>query len=480
MSMTSEEIRQALEEAAPAVEGAFVQKILQTGAEEWNMELRNATERLWLAISVSPRAGRVHLCRDAPLETIPMEGFARNLKKSLLRRKVLNISQINADRVAQIRFGGGGGEMTLAVEIMGTAGNLYLLDHDGKVGAIALSRKSRNQPGEIYSPPPARPDASSPRPPDPVAANPRDRFPYNFAMDRKFEAAATAERLASAKARATAPIREELKKLDRHGKNLREELASLQGYSQCRQLGDLIMANHHAIAKGVEKLETANLFSPDMEQIVIPLDPAKSPDKNAEVYYKKARKLEKGAPRITAELAAMEARRGPLAARLAQAQNAMAISDLAQFLPQEEEMEKRPSRKPQAKKEKQATGPKTFVSSEGYTILVGRNDRENDELTFKTANGRDLWLHARDYPGSHVLVRMPKGVAPSDKTIREGAMIALHYSKAAKAGKGEVTYCLAKEVKKPKGAPPGKALVHGAKSVMVKIDEAAIKGMKGE
>jgi predicted ribosome quality control (RQC) complex YloA/Tae2 family protein len=476
--MTAGEIARAIKEAAESLEGAFLQKITQTGAEEWAFELRKGADRLWLLISVSPRNGRIHLTQDAPEETIPMEGFARNLKKTILRRKILTVRQMAGDRVAHIVFGGGGGEMTLAVEIMGTSGNVFLLDHEGKVGAMALARKSRNELGGAYLPPEPHAQTTPAKPSSPVEIDPAEPFPFNFAIERRSAASAMEEKLATAKARATAPIREELKKLERHGKNLEEELVSLKGFAGYRKLADLIMANYHLIAKGSDKLETADLFSPGMEMIIIPLDPAKSVEKNAEAYYKKHRKFEKGSPRIETDVASMAQKRAALRARMEKAQSALSIADLAQFLPREPEGGDRPVRKKAEKKEKQATGPKRFISSEGHLILVGRNDQENDELTFKIANGRDLWLHARDYPGSHVLVRMPKGVEPTRRTIEEAAMIALNYSKAAKAGKGEVTYTHAKNVKKPKGAPPGKAQVHGEKSIMARIDETAIKAMR--
>ncbi|HJM82951.1 MAG TPA: carboxylating nicotinate-nucleotide diphosphorylase [Nitrospinota bacterium] len=124
------------------------------------------------------------------------------------------------------------------------------------------------------------------------------------------------------------------------------------------------------------------------------------------------------------------------------------------------------------------SGPRKFITSDGYLVLVGRNDRENDEITFRKANGRDLWLHASGFPGSHVVVKLPRNTGPSRETVKESAMLALKYSKAAKDGKGKVTYCHVKNVKKTKGMEVGEVLVRGAKSIFVTIDNDKISTMK--
>ncbi|MDH4183854.1 MAG: NFACT family protein [Nitrospinota bacterium] len=483
MNITAPEIGMAVGELSSALEGAFPHKVFQTGREEWVLEFRKGSDRLWLLFSISARNGRIHLVNSAPASPLPMEGFARTMKKTILRGKLLSIRQVGGDRVVHLIFGGGG-QMTLVVEIMGTAGNAYLLDHEEKVGAMAHPRKGKAELGAVYLPPVRHEHKGPAKEQAPLAPAAGERFPVNRALELRHQGPAMEEKLQDIRALITQPMREEMKKMERHAKNLEEELASLKGFQQYRKLGDLIKANYHAIKKGAQMVEVEDLFSPGMEKIIIPLDPARDVEKNADGYYKKYRKFEKGSPRITGDLAALGDKLAKLRQRMEQVTAADSLDKLAEFLPKEEDEARKPARgakaaAPRGKKEqKRQTGPKQFISSEGHLILVGRNDQENDELTFKIANGRDLWLHARDYPGSHVIARMPKGAEPSRKTLQEAAMIALHYSKAAKAGKGEVTWCLAKDVKKPKGAPPGKVLVHGAKSVAARIDEAAIKAMK--
>ena len=109
---------------------------------------------------------------------------------------------------------------------------------------------------------------------------------------------------------------------------------------------------------------------------------------------------------------------------------------------------------------------------------MGRNARENEELTFKFAHSDDLWLHARGTPGSHVVVRLEKGADPPPETIRDAATLALLYSDLKKSGKGEVIYTRRKWVKKMKGQPAGTVAVTQDKSVFVALDKTRLEALK--
>jgi len=471
MNITAPQIARIVAELAAPLEGAFLNRLFQTGGDEWVFEFRAGDEKLWLLVSVSPRFSRLHLTPGPPEDRRELEPFAKLLKKTLVRRGVERVTQLNADRIVAIDFRTPGGGHTLVAELMGTRGNLYLLDHERKVIGAALARKSGNSPGQPYAPPDRGAFSDNTAPP---ASGATGFFAFNREMERRYADITAEDRLVEARRSALSPLKAALKKTEKRIDTLRKQKQALQTFEKHRLLGDLLQAHFPQIKKGMASITVANLFSPEQEPVDIALEPSKSPTDNVSQYYKRYRRFEKGVPRIAEELVALERSRSEALGKITVIQNAQSLKDLAPFLPGTE-------RKPKTKRRKetpQTSGPRRFVTSEGYPVLVGRSDRENDEITFRIANGRDLWLHARDYPGSHVLVRLPKGVLPSPATIREAAMLALRYSKAAKSGKGEVTYCLAKAVKKPKGAAPGKALVGGAKSVYVKIDPEAVRKMK--
>jgi len=124
-------------------------------------------------------------------------------------------------------------------------------------------------------------------------------------------------------------------------------------------------------------------------------------------------------------------------------------------------------------------GPfRRFISSDGLAIYVGRNARENDELTFGLAKSDDLWLHARGTPGSHVVVRLDKGADPPLETIRDAATLALLYSDLKKSGKGDIIYTRRKWVKKAKGQAPGAVIVTQERSLHVSLEKKRLEALK--
>ncbi len=112
-----------------------------------------------------------------------------------------------------------------------------------------------------------------------------------------------------------------------------------------------------------------------------------------------------------------------------------------------------------------------FVSGEGYSILIGRDNQQNDRLSLRVAKGNDLWLHVgAGRAGSHVVVRLPKHKTASLETMLDAGTLAVHFSKARGADRMDVTYTFAKHVRKPKGLPPGKVIPHHVKTITVRLE----------
>jgi len=475
MSVTAGEISRVIAELEGALHGAFLNKIVRSGPEEWVFVFRAGGKKLPLLVSLSSSNGRIHLASHAPGAGVERGHFTDMLKKHILGARLASIAQVNGDRVVMMAFETAHGLRSVAAEIMGSRGNMYVMDEHGAVMAVALDRKSRLSTGRAYAPPPAgagkvfaQEQAATP--------SPGGDFAFNRETEQRFDSTAKAERLAKVKAAALAPLRAEMKKTAKRQRDLALDRTGLLRHSDCKRLGDILSANFALLKKGASSINAPDVYSSSGATVEISLDPAKSPVENIQRYYKLYRKFEKGVPRIDAEAEALEKHAKELAGKIA------VIEKMEEAL----EAVKSPPPPAQAKqrgagKKKGKGAPKfarRFISTDGIEIIVGRTDRENEEITFKVANGRDLWLHARDYPGSHVVARLPKNAEPSPATLREAAMLAIHYSKAAKSGKGEVTYSRAKDVTKPKGAPPGKVYVRGAKALTVKVEPEKIKEMK--
>ncbi|MEQ1792323.1 MAG: NFACT RNA binding domain-containing protein, partial [Nitrospiraceae bacterium] len=209
----------------------------------------------------------------------------------------------------------------------------------------------------------------------------------------------------------------------------------------------------------------------------IPLDQTKTPQGNMDDYFRKHRKHLAAQRELHPRIAAGEQELESLQAELtAIEQGTWQPSETAR-----PNMRTRtPSRAGGAKgKQEPRQGPfRRFTSSDGLAIYVGKNARENDELTFGLAKSDDLWLHARGTPGSHVVVRLEKGSDPPPETIRDAATLALLYSDLKKSGKGDVIYTRRKWVKKAKGQAPGAVIVTQEKSLHVSLEKKRLDALK--
>jgi predicted ribosome quality control (RQC) complex YloA/Tae2 family protein len=475
MSVTAGEISRVVAELEGALPGAFLNKIVRSGPEDWVFVFRAGGAKLPLLVSLSSASGRIHLTSHAPEAEVERGHFTDMLKKHILGARLASIAQIAGDRVVMMTFDTAHGLRSVAAEIMGSRGNMYVMDEHGSVMAVALDRKSRLSTGRAYAPPSAgtgnvftQEQAALP--------SPGGHFAFNCEMEQKFESIAKAERLAKVKTAALAPLRVEIKKTAKRQRDLALDREGLVRHSDCKRLGDILSANFALLKKGAPSIKAPDVYSSSGATVEISLDPAKGPVENIQRYYKLYRKFEKGVPRIDVEIEALEKRVKELAGKIAVIEKMEEVAEALKASPPTAQAKQRGAGKKKEKGEPKFA--RRFISTDGIEIIVGRTDRENEEITFKLANGRDLWLHARDYPGSHVVARLPKNAEPSPATLREAAMLAIHYSKAAKSGKGEVTYSRAKDVTKPRGAPPGKVYVRGAKVMQVKVEPEKIKQMK--
>lgn len=261
-------------------------------------------------------------------------------------------------------------------------------------------------------------------------------------------------------------------RLERKLGKQRQELLSAQGREELKKQADLITANIYAIKSGDRRAIVTDYFTEGMPQIEIPLDPDISPQQNAQLLYKRYARLKNAELALTAQIEAGEAELkyiDSLLYSLSQAQTEKDIRELTA-----EAAASGYVKKPQAKKQKQekpgAFAPKRYVTSGGFTLLRGRNNRENDQLTMRTAKGGDIWFHARNIPGSHVVMQL-EGAEPSERDLEEAAALAALYSGAGSAPKVPVDYTRVKNVKKPQGARPGMVNYFNFKTMLIEPKE---------
>ena len=264
------------------------------------------------------------------------------------------------------------------------------------------------------------------------------------------------------------------RKLDRQ----REELTRSGDRETLRIYGDLINANLYAIPRGAASAELIDYFDPACGLKTVPLDPALTAAQNAQKYYKDYRKAQKAEQILQQQIAQGEEELqyfDTVFDALSRASTWRELGELREELAAGGYLRlQRGRQKPPA-----PLGPLRFLSDDGFSILVGRNNVQNDRLTLRTARGGDVWFHTKNIPGSHVLV-VTEGQTPPPRTLEQAAVLAALHSKAAGSAQVPVDYTEARHVRKPAGAKPGMVIYDSNHTAYVRPDAALAARLRQE
>lgn len=253
----------------------------------------------------------------------------------------------------------------------------------------------------------------------------------------------------------------------------KEELKRCEKKDDLKLFAELITANIYNLEKGALFYDVPNYYD-NMKTVRIPCNPAFTPTQNANKYYKDYRKsktaqsmlgglIEKGEEEIVYLESVLD--------EISRADTDSELSAIRRELTEGGYVKNKNTKKQKPPKE---LPPIEFMSDDGYRILVGRNNIQNDKLSLKTADKNDMWLHTQGFPGSHVIIENKNGEV-SDDSILQAAAIAACYSKAKDSSLVPVDYTVVKKLKKPVGAKPGKVIYHEYYTVIVKPDESLAK-----
>lgn len=239
-----------------------------------------------------------------------------------------------------------------------------------------------------------------------------------------------------------------------------------------RIYGELLNTYGYGAQPGAKSLEALNYYT--NENITIPLDPTLSATENAKKYFDKYNKLKRTYEALSQLTQEVKAEIDHLESVSNSLDIALREEDLAEI---KEELTESGyiRRRSGSKKQKTASRPFHYISSDGFHMYVGKNNFQNDELTFKVATGNDWWFHAKKIPGSHVIVRLGSADELPDRTFEEAARLAAYYSKGRDQEKVEIDYIQKKHVKKPAGAKPGFVIYYTNYSMSIDSDISGIQ-----
>jgi predicted ribosome quality control (RQC) complex YloA/Tae2 family protein len=449
-----------------------VQKVYQPHDEAISLEIRSQGKTRTLYCSADPETARLHLRSKKPLNPPTPPPFCQLLRARLEGARLERIEQVGDDRIVRLDMQRDGKLVTLMAELTGRTANVILLDEAGAVRG--LLRKGKLKVGETYVAPVAKSQTPGEAGAIRTDTQATEEFSISEELERRYqerdEARARARQLDSIKA----GLRKTLKRAVKRIEALEADLAKAERYREYNRYGELLKSHLGEIGKGATSITVPDYFDPALPELALPLDPAKSPHGNLDDYFRKYKKYQNAQKAIRPRLQAAQAEAATLRERLVALDREDTLTSLAVQVPSHREQPTQTARK----KTDHAKPFLRFASETGDAILVGRNSRENEELTFGLARSHDLWLHASGAPGSHVVLRLEKGAELRKESLLDAATLALHYSDLRKSGQGEVLYAYRKHVRKPRGSKPGLVTVTQDKRLFLKLDRKRLARLK--
>ncbi|KKB39284.1 Rqc2 family fibronectin-binding protein [Bacillus thermotolerans] len=256
---------------------------------------------------------------------------------------------------------------------------------------------------------------------------------------------------------------------------LRRTLEEAENADHLQLYGELLTAHLYAVEKGMKEIEVTNYYDENGGTLTIPLDPQKTPSENAQQWFSKYQKAKNAVVAVNEQIESTKEEILYLDHLLQQIESASPkdIEEIREELIEEGYMKARITKKKKPAHHKPEL--ETYETSDGTLVYVGKNNKQNDYLTNKLARRDDVWLHTKDIPGSHVVIRSD---APSEQAILEAANLAAYFSKAKSSSSVPVDFTKVRHVKKPSGAKPGFVIYDNQQTVYVTPNEDLVLSMK--
>ena len=469
-------LQAVVDELNSSLHGMVFGRIFQFSKLAFAIDFRTQDGR-YLYINLDGSAARLYLIsrrqKEIEKQSIPLGQFAQVLKKQLGGAELLNIVRDPRDRIVRFAFqaedvAGNRIKRSLVAQLTGKSANLFILDESGFIiDSLRPIRGEAQQPAEQYSPLLHRGN------PDRKPATPEGEALVRTArsisekLDGVYlaeDARREAESLAKSK---LARLRSELSKREKLKRNLENDLREHGVADEHKRVGEILLANVTTAVRRGPVVAVQDYFQEDSPVIEIPIDENSTIQEEATRRFERYSKAKRAAIEVSKRLVQVEIEIADLKSKLMELNEIISSHDeagLASF-----DVGRKPTRRA-VEPDRKSNGPpgvRAYRSSDGFEVLVGRSASDNDRLTFRIAGPHDLWFHAADYTGSHVIVRNPKRVAIPQKTIFEAAQIAAHFSRAKADAKVNVHYAERKFLSKPKGGAPGLVRMSSFKSLLV-------------
>ena len=488
MSLNFKEIDLILSELS--LPGMRIQKVFQPSYDTIILELFGQAGKLDLLVSLSPGACRLHPLASLPAKNERPLRFMECLRSRLRGGRIESAEQLFSDRIVKIRLsvpqeaentpgaeqaGSAPKNYTLYIRLWSGAGNILLVDEDNIVVDALFRKPEKGESSGL----PCRVETLSPRRSEEERLRMAAKFavrdlPGPSSFSRKIEAeygnAVGDLSRDSLLKKASERFEKRLRFLESREEEMGRLLAEYGNAERYRQIGDLLMAGGFEYRKSPAAGKGATTFIATQDfyegkPVSIQIDSSLSCVENAQRYYEKSRKAASGLEDIEAELSKVRQAKNQLRAWLEGLKAEKDPFAIARALEKAGTVRETPLKK----------YPCIWIENKGWTMLVGRSAKENDELLRRHIRGSDLWLHARDYSGSYVFIKAQRGKTFPLDIMLDAGHLAVYYSKARKNIDANVYYTQAKYLRRVKDGPKGLVLPALEKNLFIRLDAARIK-----
>lgn len=440
--------------------GRYLGKIFQLSPVSFAFDF--GLRGTFLFVSAEPANPRMYLIRrrqkELEKQSLSLGSFGLLLRAKLSGLPVSTIEKALTDRIVRLGFG----SQTFVAQLTGRTADLFLLDETNQIKAALRTRIEG-----LYLPPPIREIRVEENPPH-ASGSPSefaDAYFSSLEQTREFELRANAVRSRLLKA---------LRQKEKLKENLERDLAGHGDPDEHKRIGDLLLANVATAERHGNKVTITDYYAEGAPPIEIEIDKNVSLQDEAAQRFRQYGKAKRAREEIAERMVEIDREIAQLNRQLEEILKILKEKDetaLASFAV-ERPASKQLGKQSGGAKQSAVPGVRRYLSTDGYEILVGRAARDNDNLTFKIAQPNDLWLHAGDYPGSHVVVRNPTRKEIPHRTIIEAAQLAGHFSQASEDSKVVIHYTPRKFLSKPKGAAPGLVRLSRFRSITVEPKES--------
>lgn len=429
----------------------------------------------YLLLGVDPQPGpRIFLIerrvRDLEKQSLPPGSFVMTLHKRLGGSRLVALEKDANDRIVRFAFegtdiSGQSKKHTLVAQLTGRAANLLLLDEGGYViDSLRPLREEESEGAVRYQPPAPQQSGLS-------QGELLDRGTFSSfseAADVHYQGLEADRAFTSRVSTARARLKREISRRVKLRRHLQNDLVAHGDADTHKRLGELLIANLDTADRDGESVTVTDYYSEGMPRIDIQVDENASLQEEAAHRFARYNKARRASDEIARRLSEIENELAVLREREEYLETVIADRDqkaLESFFGDSQKQPRETGGKKKATSE--VSGVRRYLSSDGFEILVGRAAKDNDHLTFRVARPYDLWLHAADYPGSHVVVVNPTRKEIPHRTVIEAAQLAAKFSQARRDGKVDVHYTQRKFLAKPKGAAPGLVRMSTFRTIIV-------------